>query len=230
MPTDAPLADLIDQLAAAGRHAVATGLVVGSGGNLSARLPGTDTFLVTASGTWLDRLGPDDFVLRDASRPDGVPLDAVAPGPGSGSGSGSGSPGRGPSVEWRLHAHAYRSRPDVGAVVHLHPRDTVLLDALGHRVRLITLDHVLYVGTPGRVPFLPAGSTELAEAVAAQLAGHQCVIMANHGSCTVGAGVPQALRAALNLEHAAGMTLHCLQLGNTDLRFPPSWRDRAVVA
>ena len=32
-----------------------------SGGNLSVRLPGTDRFLVTGSGTWLDRLTPDDF-------------------------------------------------------------------------------------------------------------------------------------------------------------------------
>ena len=43
---------------------VAAGLVVASGGNLSARLPGADEFWVTAAGTWLDRLAPADFVER----------------------------------------------------------------------------------------------------------------------------------------------------------------------
>ena len=47
---------LIDQLLDAGRHLVDGGLVQASGGNLSVRLPGTDHFLVTGSGTWLDRL------------------------------------------------------------------------------------------------------------------------------------------------------------------------------
>src|SRR5205085_1979073 len=54
-------AELSDQLAEVGRIAVARGLVVASGGNLSARLPGDDEFLVTGAGTWLDRLEPGDF-------------------------------------------------------------------------------------------------------------------------------------------------------------------------
>ena len=53
---------LIDQLLDAGRHLVTRGLVQASGGNMSVRLPGTDHFLVTGSGTWLDRLTADDLV------------------------------------------------------------------------------------------------------------------------------------------------------------------------
>jgi L-fuculose-phosphate aldolase len=52
----------------------------------------------------------------------------------------------------------------VHAVIHLHPQHAVLVDALGHRIRLSILDHADYLRTVARVPYLPAGSVELAEA------------------------------------------------------------------
>ncbi len=42
---------------------VRAGLVVGSGGNLSARVPGTDEFWMTATGSWLDRLDRAAFTM-----------------------------------------------------------------------------------------------------------------------------------------------------------------------
>ena len=56
-----PLAPLIDELIEVGRDAARRGLVLASAGNLSARLPGGESFAVTAAGTWFDRLGPGDF-------------------------------------------------------------------------------------------------------------------------------------------------------------------------
>ena len=50
---------LTDQLIEAGAHVVSRGLVQASGGNLSARLPGTDRFLITGTGTcWIDWCPP----------------------------------------------------------------------------------------------------------------------------------------------------------------------------
>ena len=42
------LEQLVRELVVVGRKAVAAGLVIGSGGNLSARLPGADECVVTA--------------------------------------------------------------------------------------------------------------------------------------------------------------------------------------
>ena len=137
---------LAEQLADVGREAVGRGLVVASGGNLSARCPDRDAFLVTGTGTWFDRLTPADFALVGL---DGAPLD-----------------GPEPSSEWRLHRATYRVRPDVNAVVHLHPQTAVVLDALGHRVRMLTLDHATYLRRIERVPYYPNGSDELADASA----------------------------------------------------------------
>jgi L-fuculose-phosphate aldolase len=134
--------DLRDQLALAGRAMSRAGLVVGSGGNLSAREPGSDRFWVTAAGTFLDRLDRDDFVM--------IPVDADPPRAERAQASS----------EVALHVGTYRARPDVNAVIHLHPQVVVLLDALGERIRLITTDHALGPATGdesrrGRAPHLP---------------------------------------------------------------------------
>ena len=194
--------EAIAQLVEVGRLAVERGLVIASGGNLSARLPGEAEFVVTAAGTWLDRLTPDDFSV--------VTLDgAVVAG------------AQRPSSEWKLHQRTYRARPDVAAVVHLHPQHAVLVDALGHPIRLLTLDHAVYVRSVGRVPFLPSGSDELADAAAEQARAHDCIVLAHHGCSALGPDVGMAFRRAMNPEEAAIATYRCLLLGDTTTAFPP---------
>ena len=194
-------AELLDRLADVGRTAVARGLVLASGGNLSARLPGDEEFVVTAAGTWLDRLAPDDFSVVTL-------VGEVVGGAAQ------------PSSEWKLHQRTYLARPDVNAVVHVHPQHAVLLDALGHRIRLITLDHAWYVGSVGVVPYFPNGSDELADAAAERAREHDCMVLSHHGCSALGPDVGMAFRRALNLEEAAVATYRCLLLGDTDLTFP----------
>jgi L-fuculose-phosphate aldolase len=192
--------ELLGQLAEVGRMAVARGLVLASGGNLSARLPGEDRFLVTGAGTWLDRLTPEDFALLSL---DGETLEGPAP-----------------SSEWKLHARTYRVRPDVNAVVHLHPQYTVLVDAMGHPIRFVSLDHAFYVHSVGAVPYAPNGSDELADTAAEQARRHDCVVLSHHGCSTVGADVGMAFRRAMNLEEAAIATYRMLACGDSTTAFP----------
>ena len=202
---DSLTAELLD----AGRHLVERGLVQASGGNLSVRLPGTDRFLVTGSGTWLDRLTPDDLseMTLDGDRVGGADR---------------------PSIEWKLHQRAYAVRPDVMAVIHLHPQHVLLVDMLGAAIRFTTLDHQFYVGSVGRVPFHPAGSQEIADDAAEAARDHDAVVMAHHGCSTLGDGVSMALRRALNLEEAATMTYRLLLAGDRTTDFPAEWRGRIV--
>ncbi|GAA5161467.1 class II aldolase/adducin family protein [Amycolatopsis dongchuanensis] len=193
--------ELIAKLAEVGRRAVELGLVVASGGNLSARLPGAREFVVTAAGTWLDRLRPEDFVRMTL---DGETVSGAAR----------------PSSEWKLHQRTYRVREDVNAIVHVHPQHAVLVDALGHPIRLFTLDHATYVRSVGRTAFHPNGSDELADAAAEQAREHNCVLLAHHGCSTLGADVDMAFRRALNLEEAAVATYRALTLGDTTTAFP----------
>jgi ribulose-5-phosphate 4-epimerase/fuculose-1-phosphate aldolase len=198
---DQAMASLAEELTEVGRAAVSRGLVLASGGNLSARHPGDGRFVLTGSGTWLDRLAPDDFSV--------MALD------------GSVEDGTTPSSEWKLHARTYQVRPDVNAVIHLHPQYSVLLDALGHQIRLITLDHAFYVRSVGRTSYHPNGSDELADAAAEQSRAHDCIVLGHHGCSALGPTVAMAFRRALNLEEAATLTFRSLLLGDSTTTFPP---------
>lgn len=195
-------AELVEQLIAVGRQAVQGGLALASGGNLSARIPGTNRFVVTGGGTWLDRLEPAHFArvgLDGTIEPGAIP----------------------PSSEWKLHQRTYQEREDVNAIVHLHPQYCVLLDALGHEIRLLTLDHAYYVRAIASVPFAHNGSDELADTAAMAARDHDCVILSHHGCSALGGTVEMAFRRALNLEEAAAATYRCLTLGDTTTTFPP---------
>jgi L-fuculose-phosphate aldolase len=187
---------------------VAAGLVVGSGGNLSAREPGADECWVTAAGTWLDQLHPASFTRVRIMG--GVALDTAAPPASS---------------ELGLHLAVYRARPDVTAVVHAHPQTLLLLDALDERVRLIATDHVYYVRRVVSTPFAAPGSPQVGELVAAAVSdGTDCVALAQHGCAVLGDSVEMAHRRALNLEEAARLTYAALALGRAgDLRHCPPW-------
>ena len=198
--------ELIGQLIVVGRKAVAAGLVIGSGGNLSARLPGADRCVVTCSGSWLDELTPADFSIVAIA--DGAVL--------------GGHPR--PSSETPLHLASYRVRPDINAVVHLHPQTSVLLDALGHDIRLLTIDHAYYVREVRRTPFIQSGTQELADAAAAAVAGGcNCVVLGNHGCSALGETIDLAHKRAANLAEAARATLVMLQLGDTTTVCPPAY-------
>jgi len=198
--------ELIQELKWAGQQATANRLVIGSGGNLSARVPDSDTFLITASGTWLNNLKDEDFSIVSLGG------DIVGGNPN-------------PSSEFRLHLASYVTRADVNAVFHFHPQASVLLDALGHRIRLMTIDHVYYVRNITSTPWIPAGSEEIATATSMALESSDVVILGHHGCSVVADSIELAYKRAANLEEAASATLNALLLGDTTTECPPAYRE-----
>jgi ribulose-5-phosphate 4-epimerase/fuculose-1-phosphate aldolase len=204
--------NIVEQLARVGREAVERGLVVGSGGNLSAREPGADEILVTVAGAWLDNLDARSFV-RVGLRA-GASSTRFGPNNVDSKSAGAIRPGSiGPTSELGLHLAAYRARPEINAVIHLHPQATVLLDALGERIRLITTDHAYYVRRVATTPVQRPGTAAVGQAAAQALAdGTNCLILPHHGCCVVGRDVDEAWRRATNLEEAARLTYRALLL------------------
>ena len=203
-PADPAYAELVAGLVELGRGLVAAGLVLGSGGNLSARAAGGEIAVFTARGTWLDRLTPADFCLvrlADGATVGGAPL---------------------PTTELALHLECYRARPDVTAVVHAHPQTSVLLAALGHPIRMITTDHLAYVREVRVAPYRDPGSRELATEAAGLLADGRCdcVVLSHHGCSVVADSIEMAHRRALNLEEAARLTYAAVLLGDTTTTAP----------
>lgn len=202
--------DLRDQLAQVGHDVVQAGLVVGSGGNLSARIPDADACWVTAAGSWLERLTRSSFVRVRIS--DG----AVEVGPDRRA-EPAGAVPPAASSELALHLATYRARPDVNAVVHLHPQTVLLLDALGQRIRLVTTDHAYYLRRLTTVPFRLPGTVELAALAAASAAdGTNCLVLSQHGCSVLADSVELAHKRARYLEEAARLSYAALVAGRLD--------------
>lgn len=92
---------IAEKLVIASKRAYNRGIQTGSGGNVSARIPGEEKMLVKASGGSLGDCTPEGFLITDF---DGNLIE------------GEGKPTR----EALLHGYIYRMRPDVHAVVHVH--------------------------------------------------------------------------------------------------------------
>jgi len=197
--------DLRDQLAHVGYDVVHAGLVCGSGGNLSARIPDEDACWITASGAWLDRLSRTAFAPVRIS--DGSPAAVGALPP----------PRVQPSSELTLHLALYRTREDVNAIVHLHPQTALLLDALGEHVRIVTTDHAHYLKRVSTVPFRLPGTPELGSLPAGiAAAGTACLVLSQHGCVVMADSVELAHKRARNLEEAAMLTYRALCAGRLD--------------
>lgn len=190
-----------------GGRAVGAGLVVGAGGNISARIGTSDELVISPTGYRLEDVDPGELVVIDL---DGRPRDG----------------GLRPSSEWAMHVGAFSARPDIDMVIHLHPPFATLLHALDRDIRLITLDHAYYVRQIAHVGFFQSGSSELAQAVVAALAEANVVLMKHHGCVVVADSPDLAYHRVLNLEEAAKATYRALLLGDVDAACPPEYLER----
>jgi len=170
-------------LVAYGRRLGPDGLAVGTSGNLSCR--SGDDVAITPRGVDYDATEPGHICIVTM---EGRPVDAPL----------------GPSSELPMHLAVYR-RTDALAVVHTHsPYATTLgtlLDELPPIHYLIAL-----LGGPVRVaPYATPGSVELADHMARALEGRSAVLLANHGTITIGDTLATAYSRALLLEWLAAL-------------------------
>ncbi len=187
-----PLARQRAEVVWACHRLVASGLVVGTAGNVSAR----DGELVAVSPSGLDyeALTPE---LVGVHQLDGSPV--VAP--------------LRPTSELPLHLAAYRAT-GAGAVVHTHG---VASTALSLIVDEVPPSHyyTAFFGGPVRVaPYATYGSEELAASVATALDGRSGALMANHGAVCVAGTLRAALELAAYLEYLCDVQLRAMSTGH----------------
>lgn len=106
-------------LVTAGKRAYNRGIQTGSGGNVSARIPGTETMLLKASGGSLGDGTPEGFLITDF---EGNLIE------------GEGKPTR----EALLHGYIYKLRPDVNSVVHVHSPYSIAWSSTKKDLPLVT--------------------------------------------------------------------------------------------
>ncbi len=175
---------LVQELIRVGRLLFKRELTWGTAGNLSARLD-ADHCLITGAGTVLEDLSEDDFARCEIA------------------GAGFDGPRR-PSSELKVHQQVYLARPDAGAVLHASPFFTTLVASTGLELNTnLTPESMVYVGEVQRVPYIHAGTAELAVAAGEAAHGANAVILENHGMLAVGPTVPRAFATLESLE------VHC---------------------
>ncbi len=164
---------------------VREGLVEGTSGNISARIPGTRTMIITPGSYSYDRMTIGDLLKVDAEN-----LDVLRG-------------FRSPSSETEMHAAVYRARSDVGGLVHTHSRYATAWSTLA--ISLPAIHYVINsVGNEVPVtPYFTYGTKELAEAASRTLMDHNATLLQNHGVLAAGPDLPQAMKNAIRVEFLA---------------------------
>ena len=174
-------------------------------GHISARLPGSDRFLLTRHS-----LGPradaDDLLCMDLE--------------------GRKLAGRGdPPGEFPIHLEIYRARPDVGSVIHYHGLYATAFTTSGltlkpiHVLASIFRDGIPIYGDPRLVSDRRRGA-----ALAGVLGSSRVALLRAHGVVATGAGVEEAVTAAFLIEENAHRAYVSAALGG------PVWLDEETIA
>lgn len=168
--------------------------IAANDGNVTIRLD-EQRILATPTGLCKGMMRVNDIVIVDSC---GAKL------------SGS----RDPTTEIAMHLKIYELRPDVNAVVHAHPPVATGFAAAGRALNIAVLPEVV-VGL-GSVPLaaygLP-GTPALTEPMIPLIAGHDALLMANHGAVCYGDDVYQAYFRMETVEHFARILLVAELLG-----------------
>ena len=180
-----------------GRLAYEKGFLPGASGNLSIKL-NDDQLLITPSGVSKGGLLQKDLIKFDMRKNKSV-----------------GASSRKPSSEIRMHAFIYQQRKDVSAILHAHPVYAVALSAAGISLEKVILPESLFaLGTIVTCPYATPTTREVVASIRpAILEGHQALVLARHGSVTLGKTMEEAFMRLESLEHVATVTAVARSIG-----------------
>jgi L-fuculose-phosphate aldolase len=170
------------------------GLVARTWGNVSVRLD-EERYVVTPSGREYEELTPEDMVVANYL-------------------TGEYEGNIKPSSERKVHAELYRTRKDVGAVIHTHQTNASVVAAARREVPPVLDDQVQILGPTVRVAAYALPSTKkMVRACVKALKGRNAALMANHGAICVGQTLDDAFVACVVLEKACKAFIEAEFLG-----------------
>ena len=160
-------------------------------GHASARIPGTNTFLIPTRRSPAFAEASKLLVMDTEGK--------VLAGEGA------------PNSEMWIHARIYAASPDIGGVVHAHPPACVCLTQIGEPHRIVHNHGGAFVDGVAEYERIGLIRTrELGDSLAQALGAHLAVLMRGHGITTAAADVRRATIAALYLEESASLQLAML--------------------
>jgi ribulose-5-phosphate 4-epimerase/fuculose-1-phosphate aldolase len=166
-------------------------------GHASARIPGTDRFLMPARRS--PRFADEGALL--VLDTDGAVLE------------GEGAP----NSELWIHARGYAARSDAGGIVHAHPPACVCLTQIGLPHRVVHNQGAVFsdrIAEYERIGLIR--SRELGDELAQTLGSGLAVLMRGHGITTAAGDIRTATVAACFLEESAALQLRMLAAAGGD--------------
>ena len=177
------------------------GLVIGTSGNVSLRLPpenGRELLAITPNRRYYDLLSADDIQVIDF---EGEPVEGDLA----------------PSVETMFHIGIYQARKNVNAVIHTHSVFASAISVAGLEIPAILDDQVTFLGGEIKLArYALPGSQELVENVLAALGERNAVLLPNHGAVSVGRTMREAFTAGELVEKTAKIYFCALALGKVN--------------
>ena len=170
----------------------ARGLNQGTSGNVSVRQG--DGFLITPSGMPIDEMNTNSMVEMNML---GEPI-------------GDGKP----SSEWRFHRDIYKSKQEVGAVIHTHSMFATTLSCL--RKDIPPFHYMIAVAGGDTIrcaDYALFGTQALSDYAIKALSNRRACLLANHGMIAVGKTLQQALDIAVEIETLCEQYWRALQIG-----------------
>jgi ribulose-5-phosphate 4-epimerase/fuculose-1-phosphate aldolase len=220
--------DLRTNVALACRILAMFGVVSGTAGHVSARIPGTDEMWIRCRGG-----NEDGLLFTDVQQVRRVDFDGRGPGLGSAHAAPHETP---------IHGEIYRAHPEVQAVVHAHPPYALLcgITRLEFRPLFGAYDPSALAMIMRGIPVFPHAVTvtnkELAADMLACMGQRDVLLMQGHGITATGRSVEAATSLALRFDKVAHIMWQIAQSGlkaydisAADMaRYAPSTRTRTA--
>jgi len=178
-----------------------SGILGASVGDVSLRVPGADSMLITPSTPFVEHVDESDLVEVGMN------------------GRLLHKRGR-PTFLMQMHLAIYKQRPDVHAIVHCHAPVATVLGICELPIPPVTFDAVPFVDLP-RVPAALVQDGQWAQEVGAHLAGGApAALLLSNGIVAVGEDARQAVRRTLALEETARILVVCYLLQQVPVALP----------
>lgn len=171
------------------------GLIRAGGGNLSVRLDG-ESYLITPTRLAKGYLRENDIVVIDQN---GRLVRGDRP----------------PSMDTAFHLAAYRARPDADAVVHAHPLITTAFSVAGKAIPegILPEFEIFFPRGVPVVPYETPASQDLTETCQPFLKDHDLIVLAHHGTLSLGRSLTLAWMATEHLETCMEILFYAECLG-----------------
>lgn len=183
--------DIVD----AGKKMLSSGLTVGTWGNISICDRENNRVYLTPSGMPYNSLVVDDIPVLTIN---GDVIDAK----------------RKPTIEKDLHLGVYQNFKTAGAVIHTHPKWSMIFSCIHKEIPLVCDEAAqILSGSVKCAEYALPGSAELAKNCIKALKHSNACLLASHGAVCVGTSLSDAFNVATVLEYTAELYYKVLSIG-----------------